>query len=87
MNLTDQINFIHTGHAAETVFKIISAIQGDNPGSQVTAAGMLFLLLCTKYKADPRDTLDKASRILYDAFSQGRGDHIRAVKMYIDKEL
>lgn len=87
MNLTDQINFINTAHASETVFKIISAIQGDNPGSQVTAAGMLFLILCQKYRVDPRDTLDKADRVLYNAFSEGRGDHIRAVKMYVDKEL
>lgn len=87
MNLTDQINFINTAHASQTVFKIISAIQGENPGSQVTAAGMLFLLLCKKYKADPRETLSKADRVLYNAFSEGRGEYIRAVQMYIEKEL
>jgi len=87
MNLIDQINFSSTEDAQVTVFKIISAIQNDRPGQQVAAAGMLFLLLCEKYKAKPRDVLDKAAHILYNAFSEGRGEHIRATKMYLEKEL
>lgn len=87
MNLIDQINFTSTNEAQVTVFKIISAIQNDRPGQQVAAAGMLFLLLCEKYKAKPRDVLDKAAHILHNAFSEGRGEHIRATKMYLEKEL
>ena len=87
MNLSDQINFIGKAHASETVFKLISAMQNDNPGSQVTAAGMLFLLLCEKYKCNPRDVLDKGSRVLFDAFSDPDNAHIRAVKQYIYNEL
>lgn len=87
MNLIDQINFIDRGHASETVFKLISAMQNDNPGSQVTAAGMLFLLLCEKYQCKPRDVLDKGARVLYDSFSDSKNAHIRAVKQYIYNEL
>lgn len=87
MNLIDQINFIGKAHASETVFKLISAMQNDNPGSQVTASGMLFLLLCERYKCEPREVLDKAAHVLFDAFGDSKNAHIRAVKQYIYNEL
>lgn len=89
MNALDQLNFVGTNEAALITFKIVNAIQQEKPGRQMAGVANLFLLMCERYKLDPREVLNKASRRLYDSFGEdaGRGEHIRAMKAYVYGEL
>ena len=88
-NALDQLSFVGTNEAALITFKIVNAIQQEKPGRQLAGVANLFLLMCHKFKIDPRDVLDKSSRRLYDSFcdESGRGEHIRAMKAYVEGEL
>ena len=85
--MRDQLNMLTSAQAQQVAFKVINAVQSEPPGHQVAAVAITFLMMCERYKADPRDVLDKVSRIAYDAFSEGRGEYIRAIQNYIREEL
>jgi hypothetical protein len=87
MNVTDQINSTTVTAGQRVAFRVLNVIQTEKPGDQIVGAAMLFLMLCTRFKAKPRDVLDKSSRVLYDSLSEGRGDHTRAIKTYLNMEL
>ena len=89
MNTTmnDQLSMISSQRAQELAFRVIHTLQDQPSGHQVAAIAMTFLLLCQRYEAKPRDVLNKTSRILYDAFSEGRGEHARAIANYMKEEL
>jgi len=83
----DQLNFCSTQEAQRVAFKIINVLQNEPEGKQVAGAALLFLLLCERFKQSPRDVLNKSARMLYDAFSEGTGEHARAMQTYLLKEL
>ena len=85
--MLDQLNMITSQKAQQDAFKVINALQSEPAGHQIAAIAVTFLMVCQRYKVDPRAVLDKASRIAYDAFSEGRGEYIRAIQNYIREEL
>jgi hypothetical protein len=87
MKLNDQMNFITVTDGQRVAFKILDVTQTEKPGHQVVGAAFYFLMLCGRFKQDPRVVLDKASHVLYDSFSEGTGEQARAMKMYMEKEL
>jgi hypothetical protein len=86
-NTKDQFNMVGTEASAVASFIIISSIQKETAGTQVAAIANLLLLTCDRYKLDVRDVLDLTRRRLRDAFSEGRGEHIRALKTYVNEEF
>lgn len=87
MNVIDQLNCASHEDVQRLAFRILDGIQNEAGGKQVAASGLLFLLICQRFKADPRDALDKAQKILLDALSVGRGEQVRAIKQYLKEEL
>ena len=87
MNPLDQINNTTVTKGQLVAFKTIETLQGFNTGDQLVVTAMMFLMLCERFKIQPRDLLDKASHVLYDSLSIGRGEHTRAIKTYMNMEL
>lgn len=85
--MLDQLNMMSSKQCQELSFRVINTLQDAPKGHQVGALAMAFLLLCQAYDAKPRDVLMKTSHILYDAFSEGRGEHARAIANYMKGEL
>jgi hypothetical protein len=83
----DQLNFCSTQEAQRVAFKVISVLQDEPAGKQVAGAALLFLMLCERFNQKPRDVLNKSARMLYDAFSEGTGEHAKAIQTYLLKEL
>lgn len=67
-------------------FKIISAIDGLAPATQVQSVGVLFAALIEAYGLNPRSVMDRIDNILADA-RRTENEHIRALKLYIEGEL
>lgn len=88
MNVLDQLNSVTSGDSQRVAFALLDAMQGIQPkGLQLSGVAVMFLLVCEKSGLDPREVLNKASRILYDAFSEGRGEYARAIRDYLKEEL
>jgi hypothetical protein len=87
MNITDQINSTTVAKGQMVAFKMLDTLQSEQPGDQVVGAAMMFLMLCERFKQDPREVLRKSSHVLYDSLLVGRGDHTRAIKNYLNMEL
>ena len=85
--MKDQFNSISRDGAQLGAFKVIHSLQDLPKGHQVAAVAVAFQMMCQRFKADPRDLLYSASRIIEEAYSDGRGEHIRAVQNYIEGEL
>jgi hypothetical protein len=87
MNPIDQINNTTVTEGQLIAFKILEGLQGEPPGKQLVGMAMMFLMFCERYKQKPRAVLDKASHVLYDSLSVGKGEHTRAIKTYMNMEL
>ena len=87
-SILDQLNMVTADNSQRVAFALLDAMQGIEPkGLQLSGVALMFLLMCEKSKLDPRAVLDKASHVLFDAFNEGRGEHIRAIQTYLAKEL
>lgn len=86
-NTLDQINFADHEEVQRCAFSIIDRLQGYSQGVQVSAAALLFLMLCHRFNASPTDVLSKSNAMLLDCLSYGRGEQARAIKTYLAKEL
>lgn len=87
-NITDQLNFARHDDTQQAAFAVLDVLQGIQPkGLQLSAVAFMFLLLCERFKQDPRDVLDKTSRVLKDSLSHGRGEYTRAIQNYMKEEL
>lgn len=86
-NTLDQLNAVSFTKAQEAAFAAINALQNYNQGQQVAAAAMLLHLLCDRFKINPREAMTKGHQVLQDTLSFGHGEHTRAIKAYINKEL
>ena len=87
MNTIDQINSVSFTKAQEAAFAVIDALQRFNAGEQVAGSSLVFHLLCERFKQNPRDVLIKGQQVLQDTLSFGHGEHTRAIKAYLNKEL
>jgi hypothetical protein len=85
--MIDQLNMMTSQRCQELSFRVINTLQDAPKGHQIGALAMAFLLMCQSLDVKPRDVLNKSSRILYDAFSEGRGEHARAIANYMKEEL
>lgn len=85
-NAIDQLNFASSKSAQRVAFKALNAVQDENAGLQLAGAAMFLLLLCERHKLQPNDVLNKAARITYDAFSEGRSEQARAIRDYLQGE-
>lgn len=72
---------------SELAFSLVDAMQGKPEGYQFAAVALLFLLMCRRFDANPGDVLSSTGRRVEDALSIGRGEHIRAIKNYINEEM
>lgn len=86
-NAIDQLNMVTAEQAQRTAFRILDQLQDMQPGHQVAALSLMFLLVCERHHQSPRDVLHKGSKILLDAFTEGRGEYIRALRNYLKEEL
>lgn len=86
-NAIDQLNMVTAEQAQRTAFRVLDQLQDIPAGEQIAAMSLMFLLLCQRHQQNPRDVLDKGSKILLDAFTEGRGEYIRALRNYLKEEL
>ena len=87
MNTIDQLNAVSSQAAQEAAFVVIDRLQSYNSGEQIAGAALVFLMLCERFKQDPREVLLKGSAVLLDTLSYGTGEQTRAIKTYLNKEL
>lgn len=85
-NALDQLGFVTAAATQQVAFKALDALQGSLAGQQAAATAMLFLLVCQRYRLDPREVLWKGERVLRDALTEGRGEYVRAIKTYLKEE-
>ena len=68
-------------------FKVLDGLHGEKPGDQLVGISMMFLMMCERFKQNPRDVLLKSSCVLYDSLSVGKGEHTRAIKTFMKMEM
>jgi hypothetical protein len=70
----------------QTVLKVLSAIDGDEPEHQALALGVAFVELIDVFQLDPRRVLNTAENVIRAArFSDSL--HFNAIRNYIEGEL
>jgi hypothetical protein len=88
MNVIDQLNMVTAQQSQQVAFALLDSMQGIQPkGLQLSGTAMMFLLMCEQSKIDPRQVLDKASRVLHDTFTEGTGGYVKAIQQYLKEEL
>lgn len=86
--IRDYLNDQSPETTQQAAFTLLDQIQGIQPkGLQVSAVAFLFILMCERFRIDPREVLDKTHKVLRDSLSQGRGEYVRAIRNYVEKEL
>lgn len=69
-------------------FTVLTELDGKLRDEEMVAGIATFLLmLCTRFNLDVRDVLDCTRRRTKDGFSEGRGEHIRAIQEYMRGEF
>ena len=87
-NITDQLNFARADETQQAAFAVLDNIQGIQPkGIQLSAVAFMFLLMCQRYRQDPREVLYKTSAVLNESLERGRGEYTRAIQNYLKEEL
>lgn len=74
-------DFKHVGYAS---MGVVDALQRHRPESRILALAVVFAQVCKLYNVRPMDAMETASRV---ADRRGQSDEIRAVQMYVDKEM
>lgn len=87
MNPIDQINSTTVARGQLVAFKVLEGLQSEPVGDQLVGISMMFLMMCERFKQNPRDVLHKSSHVLYDSLSIGKGEHTRAIKTFMNMEL
>lgn len=83
--MRDQLNSVPTIVAQRVAFEILDVIQKQqSPAARVAGAALLFALLVRRFNVDPREALLQADRRIADSL---KDPHLRAIRMYLDKEL
>lgn len=69
-------------------FTVLTALDGALKDEELVAGIATFLLmLCARYELNVLDVLNCTRRRTKDGFSEGRGEHIRAIQEYMRGEL
>lgn len=64
-------------------FTVLSELDGKLPPEELLAGvTTFFLMMCQRFGQDPREVLSITHRRTKDGFSEGRGEHIRAIQEY-----
>jgi hypothetical protein len=80
-NLTAESNQV-------AAFTVLTGLDGSLKDEEMVAGIATFLLmLCARYNLDVRDVLSVTHKRTKDGFSEGRGEHIRAIQEYMRGEL
>jgi hypothetical protein len=87
LNPLDQINNTTVTKGQLVAFKVLDGLHGEKPGDQLVGIAMMFLMMCERFKSDPREVLGISSRVLYDSLSVGKGEHTRAIKTFMNMEM
>jgi chorismate mutase len=66
--------------------RMLTAAQKEKPEAIVSAIAVLLLMVCSRYRIEPRAVLDVTTRIIRDA-QDNHPVEMRAMKRYIAKEL
>lgn len=85
--MRDRLLSMSSTRAQTATFKLLDRLQRLHPEEQVVSVTLSFLMLCKRFNQSPREMLELGERMIRDALSEGRGEHIRAIRDYMDKEL
>lgn len=84
--MLNQVNIASADVAANAAFQVLNVLQELPKDQQAIAVAFLYYMTCERYKLHPVDLLEKIRRVVKDAFSEGRGEHVRAIQNYVNKE-
>ena len=83
-----QITAVSSEDAQKAAFTVLDILQGVNPpGVRVVSVAFMLLMICRRFRLDPRDVLDKTDRMIRDSLSKGRGEYVRAIREYLREEV
>lgn len=85
--MLNQVNVASADIAAKAAFQVLNVIQELPKDQQAIGIAMLYFMLTERYKLHPVDLLEKIRKVVKDAYSEGRGEHIRAINNYLHGEL
>jgi hypothetical protein len=84
----DGLNNAPAQAVAVTSFKLVDAMQGEQPHMQVAAAGALFLAICDRYQIEPHRVATVIRNMFEDRrYVAGNAEHFRAIRDYVKHEL
>lgn len=84
----DGLNNAPAQEVALASFKLVDAIQGEQPHLQVAAAGALFLAICEHHRVEPHRVATVIRNMFTDTrYVAGNAEHFRAIRDYIKHEL
>lgn len=74
--------------AQVSAFVVLDEMDGKLRDEEMLAGiATYYLMLCNRFNLKANDVLDASRRRLKDAFSEGRGEHIRAIQNYCKGEF
>ena len=85
--MKDQLHSMSSYAIQTAAFKILDAVQRIPAHQQVAGSALMFLLIMKKYNMGPREAMHMAEQVFKDCLSEGRGEQIRAIQNYLDKEI
>ena len=84
----DRFYSLSAATAQEAAFTTLVGLDGVLKDEEMVAGVSTFLLmLCNRYNLKVMDVLDCSRKRLKDGFSEGRGEHIRAIQEYCKGEF
>ena len=85
--MRDQLHSMSSYAIQTAAFKILDAVQRLPAHEQVGGTALMFLLIMKKYNMEPREAMHMSETVFRDCLSEGRGEQIRAIQNYLDKEI
>lgn len=85
---TDRFYSLSAESNQVAAFTVLTGLDGALKDEEMVAGIATFLLmLCERYKLNVSDVLSATRRRTKDGFSEGRGEHIRAIQEYVRGEF
>lgn len=85
-NYIDQLQSTNLFRAVRMAVRLVTLIDEQPPGEQLSGLAILFLLTCRRFGTDPRIALEAADRMLTEARRQ-RITEINALGVYLVEEI
>lgn len=80
---TDRFYSLTADSAQVAAFTVLTGLDGALKDEEMVAGiATFFLMLCRRYNLKPSDVLETTDARLRNAFTEGRGEHIRAIQEY-----